>query len=379
MSEDSDIGSRESIAQLAESSTEVSEVRDAAVDFFSPCLLFQILSKLDSNDLLDPTDYRSARQQGEAFERAVLESLGPAEPELIETESVIPMRDGYKHPLRITKPAHPPEGGSPLVICFHGGGFMAGTIYNVAPYARGIAKLFGAVVVAPTYRLAPEHAFPCGILDAWDAVKWIAAHASDFSSTPSKGFILSGGSAGANFVCVLAEVAKSEKLEPPLTGLWSCIPVLFTEDQESRDTIPQRYQEVWFSREQVEDTPILTNKSARLLLEYYKPDVTSALWSPFNAESPFKDLPPTFVQVCGRDIIRDDGLIYERMLRDSGTKTRLNVYQGLPHCFWAFFPGYKGSKEFMVDVALGFAWLLNKDVELADAEKAMIFPQLQVP
>ena len=379
MSEDPDMVNRNGIAQLAESSTEVSEVCGGTLDFFKSRLLFQLLNKLGSNDVLDPTDYLSARQQGEAFERAVLKSLGPAEPELIETETVIPMRDGHRHPIRITKPARAPEGGSPLVICFHGGGFMAGTIYNVAPYARGIAKLFGAVVVAPTYRLAPEYAFPCGVNDAWDAVKWIAAHASELSSTPSKGFILSGGSAGANFVCVLAEVAKSEKLEPPLTGLWSCIPVLFTEDQESRDTIPQKYKEVWFSREQIEHTPILNNKTSRKLLEYYKPDVTSPLWSPFNAASPFKDLPPTFVQVCGRDIIRDDGLIHERMLRDSGTKTRLNVYQGLPHCFWAFFPKYKGSKEFMVDVALGFAWLLNKDVDLADAEKAMIFPQPQLP
>lgn len=337
------------------------------------------MSKLGSNDLFDPTDYLSARQQAEVFERAVLKSLGPAEPELIETEGEIPVRDGHKNPIRITKPAHAPEGGSPLVILFHGGGFIAGTIYNAAPYARGIAKLFGAVVVAPTYRLAPEHAFPYGVNDAWDAVKWIAAHASDLSSTPSKGFILSGGSAGANFVCVLAEVAKSENLEPPLTGLWSCIPVLFTEDQESRDTIPQKYQEIWFSREQVDHTPVLNNKSARMLLGYYKPDVTSALWSPFNAASPFRDLPPTFVQVCGRDIIRDDGLIYERMLRDCGTKTRLNVYQGLFHAFWAFLPECKGSKEFMVDIALGFAWLLNKDVELADAEKAMIFPKPQLP
>ena len=77
-------------------------------------------------DSFDPTDYLSARQQGEAFERAVLKSLGPAEPELIETESEIPMRDGHRHPIRITKPAYAPEGGSPLVICFHGGGFMAG-------------------------------------------------------------------------------------------------------------------------------------------------------------------------------------------------------------------------------------------------------------
>lgn len=327
--------------------------------------------------MLEPSDFLNARQTGEKFERAILEALGPAEPDLIETELEIPMRDGHRHPIRITKPSEAPKEGSPLVICFHGGGFMSGTIYNVAPYARGIAKLFGAVVVAPTYRLAPEHRFPLGVNDAWDAVKWVAANAGTLESTPSQGFILSGGSAGANFVCVLAELAKSKKLDHPLTGLWSCIPVLFTEDQDSRDTVPKEYQHLWFSREQVQDTPILTNSTARKYLEYYKPDVRSALWSPFNADRPFEGLPPTFIQACGRDIIRDDALIHKRMLRERGTKTRLNVYKGLPHCFWAVFPKHEASKAFMADIALGFAWLLNRDVNIAEAEKAMVFPWIQ--
>ena len=254
---------------------------------------------------------------------------------------------------------------------------MSGTIYNVAPYARGLSKLFGAVVVAPTYRLAPEHKFPQGANDAWDAVRWIAAHASSLSATPSQGFILSGGSAGANFVCVLAELARTEELEPKLTGLWSCMPVLFTEDQASVNKIPKRYNHLWFSREQIQSTPMLQNSSARTLLEYYDPDVGSSLWSPFNATNAFEGLPPAYIQVCGRDIIRDDGLMYERLLRDHGVKTRLDVYQGLPHCFWAAIPTQEVSKKFMVDIAFGVGWLLGKDVNATEAGKAMVFPQVE--
>ena len=326
--------------------------------------------------MLDPSDYRLARQKGEFYELAVLKSLGPAEPGLIEVEQCVAMRDGHILPIRITKPAHEPEGGSPLIICFHGGGFISGTIYNVAPYARGLAKLFGAVVVAPTYRLAPEHKFPQGANDAWDIVQWIATHASSLSAEPSQRFVLSGGSAGANFVCVLAEMAKSEKLDPPLTGLWSCMPVLFTEDQDSRDTLPKKYDHLWFSRQQIDRTPILNDESARMLLDYYKPDVRSPLWSPFNAASAFQGLPPTYIQVCGKDIIRDDGLLYERMLRDHGTRTRLDVYPGLPHCFWAAMPQYEASKKFMIDIARGCGWLLHRNVDIAEAEKAMVFPEV---
>lgn len=363
MSRELDVVNRDEVAKFADTNAEISE----------------ILASLGSGDVLSHTDHLDARQKTKAFEHAVFERLGPAEPDLIETERDIPMRDGHRHPIRITKPVHAPAGGSPLVICFHGGGFMAGTIYNVAPYARGIAKLFGAVVVAPTYCLAPERPFPQGVNDAWDAVKWITNNASALDSNPSQGFILSGGSAGANFVCVIAELAKAEKLEPPLTGLWSCVPVLFTEDQKSRETIPKGYEHACFSREQIQETPILSNETARVYLDYYKPDVRSPLWSPFNAASPFEGLPPAFVQVCGRDIIRDDGLIYERMLKNCWTKTRLNVYPGLPHCFWAAFPQYKASKDFMVDIARGFAWLLDTNFNLEDAEKAMVFPQTQEP
>lgn len=341
------------------------------------CLPIQVLEKLGPEDLLDPSDYQLARHQAEAFERAAFEKLGPADPDLVEIEQNVPMRDGHQHPIRITKPAHAPLGGSPLVICFHGGGFISGTVYNVAPYARGLAKLFGAVVVAPTYCLAPEYPFPRGVNDAWDVVQWIAGNASQLSATPSKGFILSGGSAGANFVCVLAELAKTERLRPPLTGLWSCIPVLFTEDQASRNTIPERHRNLWFSRQQIEKTPILNMQTARKLHEYYNADVQSPLWSPFNAASAFEGLPPCFIQVCGRDFMRDDGLLYELMLREHGTKTRLNVYPGLPHCFWTLIPYHEASKKFMTDIALGFAWLLNKEVDVAEAAKVMLFPSVE--
>ncbi|KAL8968426.1 MAG: hypothetical protein Q9183_002464 [Haloplaca sp. 2 TL-2023] len=285
------------------------------------------------------------------------------------------MRDGYQNKARITKPSSSSDVECPLVICFHGGGFMVGTIYNVAPYARGIAKLFNAVVIAPTYRLAPEHPFPQGINDAWDAVQWVATNASMLCNGTPSGFILSGGSAGANFVCVVAELAKTAKLEPALTGMWSCMPVLFTEDEESRNTIPQKYNHLCVSHDQIVSTPVINKETARKLNQYYNPDLKSPLWSPFNASSPFQGLPPTFVQVCGKDVIRDDGLIYEKVLSDNGTKTRLNVYPGLPHCFWAFIPQHRVSKDFMVDVATGFAWLLGKPIDHAEAARAMIFPE----
>ena len=153
------------------------------------------------------------------------------------------------------------------------------------------------------------------------------------------------------------------------------MPVVFPEDEESRDILLETYKHLWFSHEQVVSSPVINNDTARKLFQYYNPELKSPLWSPFNASSPSEGLPPTFIQVCGKDVVRDDGLIYDRMLSDNGTKTRLNVYPGLPHCFWAFLPQHRVSKESMVDVALGFAWLLGKQVDPAEAAKVMIFPE----
>jgi len=62
------------------------------------------------------------------------------------------------------------------------------------------------------------------------------------------------------------------------------------------------------------------------------------------------------------------------MLKTAGVETRLNVYPGLSHAFWAFFPQLKATEEALIDVAVGFGWLLGKDVERKAAGMAVQAP-----
>lgn len=74
-----------------------------------------------------------------------------------------------------------------------------------------------------------------------------------------------------------------------------------------------------------------------------------------------EDLPPAYFQVCGADPLRDEGLIYEHVLREeAGVKTRLDVFPGLPHGFWSWFPQAEFSKDFQVKTMEGFKWLLEQ-------------------
>ena len=84
----------------------------------------------------------------------------------------------------------------------------------------------------------------------------------------------------------------------------------------------------------------------------------------FNHPDGHKGVPPAFFQVCGMDPLRDEGLIYERVLREEyGIPTRLNLYPGHGHYFWTNFPTLALSKKFVSDALEGVRWLLAQPIE----------------
>jgi acetyl esterase/lipase len=133
--------------------------------------------------------------------------------------------------------------------------------------------------------------------------------------------------------------------------------------------------DVYLSREQNKDAPILNDVSMGLfqrklvlfltrgmltLTGLYKPDPTSPIRSPLVFES-HRDLPPTYIQACGIDPLRDDALIYERILsEDSGVLTKLDIYPGLPHGFWSVWTGASFSKAHQQDSLNALGWLLEQ-------------------
>jgi len=280
----------------------------------------------------------------------------------------IPMRDGFESEIMIHRPENPPE-KSPLIVLLYGGGFVVGSNVQLGPYARALAKIYGATAVTLTYRLAPEDKFPAAPNDTWDSVKWLAKNASSIGADPSAGFILGGISAGGNLTAVVAQKALDEKLSPPLTGLWVCIPVLLNEQN-----VPEKYKHRWFSRKQNAKAPIFNGSAIEAVDHYLGADESSPDWSPFNLKHAFAGTPPTYVQVCGMDPLRDDGLIYENVLRDHGVKTKLDVYPGLPHAHWSYLPQLEASKKTVADTIVNFGWLLGVKPPSVEQIKASVAP-----
>lgn len=96
------------------------------------------------------------------------------------------------------------------------------------------------------------------------------------------------------------------------------------------------------------------------LSELYKADPHSKYRTPMLFES-HKDLPATYFQICGMDPLRDEAFIYEEILReDNRVKTKVDVYPGLPHGFWPYFPEAEFGKNFQQDCIGGMKWLLEQ-------------------
>lgn len=86
----------------------------------------------------------------------------------------IRVRDGSEIPIRIYSPKEATQGGSPLIVNYHGGGWNMGDLSMCIDFCRSLVTSFKAVVVDVDYRLAPEFPFPTPVNDSWDALLWVS-------------------------------------------------------------------------------------------------------------------------------------------------------------------------------------------------------------
>ena len=91
----------------------------------------------------------------------------------------------------------------------------------------------------------------------------------------------------------------------------------------------------------------------------YKPDPNSPLASPVAFPS-HAGLPKTYFQACGKDPVRDCSIMLEQVYKDDGVPTKIDIYPGLPHAFWAIFPELEVSQKRERDAVEGLKWLLAK-------------------
>lgn len=235
-----------------------------------------------------------------------------------------------------------PHGSAPfpVILFYHGGGFVVGIAQQFDNYSRMLAHKAGALVFSLDYRLAPEHTFPAAHDDAWTAIRWVAENARDFGGDPAR-LTVAGESAGANLAIYVCTRALEEGgpdigfqlLMSPITDLLSM----------DTDTY-QRYASGY----------MLTKEWMEAFRYYYLP--VSRDWYDRRVSPllypPRSDLPPALIVTAQYDVLRDEGEAYARQLADAGVPVKHYRCAGVIHGFTTALIDLLDQAQKVLDLAI---------------------------
>lgn len=247
----------------------------------------------------------------------------PVHPDLRVEDRTVP-GPGGDVPVRLYWP--PESDGTPLpvVMFFHGGGWVVGDLDSYDNDARRHAVGSGALVVSVDYRLAPEFPYPAAVDDVWAATQWVSAHGDELGIDPKR-LAVAGDSAGGNLAAVVAQLSRDTGGPPVVFQLlwypattWDTSLPSFTENA---------------------DAPILSVDAVGQFSRWYADG--QDLQNPPSSLVPgravdFTGLAPAYIAVAGYDPLRDDGVRYGELLSAAGVPVEVHHAGTLVHGYLGY-------------------------------------------
>ncbi|MFI0373754.1 alpha/beta hydrolase [Actinomadura sp. 1N219] len=268
--------------------------------------LLLLMTRLEGGRLGAPTveEARRGLQRGQSYLDRV-----PARP--VRTRDV----DANGVPARLYTPKGLPE-GSPLLVFYHGGGWVIGDLDTHDTVCRYLAVHAEVRVLSAAYRLAPEHPYPAATDDALTAYEYAVANAGNLDADPAA-IAVSGDSAGGNLAAVVGVLAERK---PDFALLF----------YPATDMTARRR-----SRELFGDGFYLTDDDMTWFSGHYCPDEerrADPAASPLLAED-LTAFPATYLVTAGFDPLRDEGEAFARRLEEAGVPVALRRQDDLFHGF----------------------------------------------
>jgi acetyl esterase len=229
--------------------------------------------------------------------------------------------DGAEGKLRARHYAPARGDGAPLLVFFHGGGFVFGDLDTHDSPCRVLCRHGGMHVLAVEYRLAPENPFPAAVEDARAALRWAQQHAKELGADPARVGV-GGDSAGANLSAAISQLAAHDGGPPPAcqvliypavdrTGVYASL------DLFAEGFLLTRASIAWFHHQYSGKHGVHDRDPRR---------------DPLHAES-LAGLAPALVVTAGFDPLRDEGEAYAAGLLAAGNTTVLRRFDALIHGF----------------------------------------------
>jgi acetyl esterase len=228
------------------------------------------------------------------------------------------------------------KGPFPVMVYYHGGGFVIADtkVYDASP--RALAKMAKAIIVSADYHRAPENKFPAAPEDAYAAYTWTLAHAKEFNGDPAR-VAVGGESAGGNLATVVSIMARDKKAVAPVHQLL-VYPVV--------DNDMKRPSYVANATAKPLNKPMM-----EWFFKHYAADPASAMALPLKNAN-LKGLPPATIIAAEIDPLTSEGKAYADALKKADVPVSYKLYSGVTHEFFgmgAVVSKAKDAEQFAAD------------------------------
>ncbi|TFI59253.1 alpha/beta hydrolase [Sphingomonas parva] len=221
------------------------------------------------------------------------------------------------------------RGPGPLLLFFHGGGFVLGDLDTHEPFCAGVAAQLDLPVIAVDYRLAPEHPFPAGIEDCIAVARWAAESPAALGRAVT-GLVPCGDSAGGNFAIVVSLALRDSPAAVPVIAQWPIYPAA---DPAKGYPSFRDFAEGY----------LLTREGMDWFDRCYRPDKEDWRYAPMLRSQ--EGMPPTVLVTASLDPIRDQGRAYAAALAQAGVPIVFREARGNIHGFISLRKAIPSSEE----------------------------------
>lgn len=281
--------------------------------------------------------------------RAMYRGLQPVAPQLKVGEIRDTTFPGPAGPVKVRHYIPEGKGPFPVIVHFHGGGFIMGDLETHDAQCRLLCREARCIVTAVDYRLGPEHPYPAGHEDCFAALRWAGANATQFGGDAGR-IGVAGDSAGGHLALYCALRARKSG-GPVIRALLAVVPGVVMG--------PPLTEAISAGRESRNNSLLSCEGMDNFVAAYFQSptDPADPALNFFGAD--LSGLPPSIIAPAEIDVLHDEGVAIAARLKEAGVPTQLMVGEGMVHIYFSVTEIFPSARPFAVKAAKAMGELMH--------------------